>query len=29
MCEEIRPDVVVVATNDESHFEILNSLAEA
>ncbi|MEO8211537.1 MAG: Gfo/Idh/MocA family oxidoreductase [bacterium] len=26
MCAEIKPDVVVVATNDELHFEILNKL---
>lgn len=26
MCEEIRPDVVVIATNDESHYQILTDL---
>ncbi|MEP7145637.1 MAG: Gfo/Idh/MocA family oxidoreductase [bacterium] len=28
MCHEKKPDVIVVATNDESHFEILSSLIE-
>lgn len=26
MCNEIKPDVVAIATNDESHFEILTNL---
>ncbi|MDQ3019426.1 MAG: Gfo/Idh/MocA family oxidoreductase [Bacteroidota bacterium] len=26
MCEEIKPDVIVIASNDESHFEMLNKV---